>query len=51
MFYDKIRTIDLERVYERVTFENTGVAVDSVFVGVLVCVVPPSPPPRARTSM
>lgn len=34
MFHDKIRTIDLEGVYERVTSENTGVTVDCIFVGI-----------------
>lgn len=33
MFHDKIRTTDLEGVYERVTFENTGISVDCIFVG------------------
>lgn len=33
MFHDKIRTTDLEGVYERMTFENTGISVDCIFVG------------------
>lgn len=33
MFHDKIRTTDLKGVYERVTLENTGVAVDCIFGG------------------
>lgn len=49
MFHDKIRTIDLQGLYERVTFQNSGVTLDCIFVGVFGLWL--FFPPRARTCM